>query len=110
MATNVNVLKRFTVLFSTYYSFYPAGASNWFRTCFAVLREINSESKSAIQITECQETTVEGEITRRSRVSLHLSNEKMRFQSSFILITFQLFFFACAISASVNVPTLDFGP
>ena len=49
--------------------------------------------------------------TRHSVLStLHLSNAKMRFQSSFMLITFQLFFFACAIYASVNVPTLDFGP
>ena len=40
----------------------------------------------------------------------HFSNAKIRFQSFFMLMTVQAFFFACAISASVNVPTLDFGP
>ena len=49
--------------------------------------------------------------TRHSVLSnLHFSNAKIRFQSFFMLITDQPFFFASAISASLNVPTLDFGP
>ena len=40
-----------------------------------------------------------------SLATLHCSNAKMRFQSFFMLITVQPFFFASAISASVNVPT-----
>ena len=34
----------------------------------------------------------------------------MRFQSSFMLMTIQPFFFASAIRASEKVPTLEFGP
>ena len=41
---------------------------------------------------------------------LHFSNAKIRFQSFFMLITDQLFFFAWAIRASLNMPILDFGP
>ena len=52
-----------------------------------------------------------GKVPHRSTlVTLHFSKAKMRFQSFFMLMTVQAFFFACAISASVNVPTLDFGP
>ena len=34
----------------------------------------------------------------------------MRFQSFFMLMTVQSFFFASAIRVSGSVPTLDFGP
>ena len=56
-------------------------------------------------------TTLHFPSTRHSVLSnLHCSNAKIRFQSFFMLITDQPFFFAWAISASLNVPTLDFGP
>lgn len=38
------------------------------------------------------------------------SNAKMRFQSFFMLMTTQPFFFASAISASEKVPIFDLGP
>ena len=39
-----------------------------------------------------------------------LSNENICFQSSFMLMTVQLFFFASAISASLNVPIFESAP
>jgi hypothetical protein len=39
-----------------------------------------------------------------------LSNENICFQSSFMLMTVQLFFFASAMSASLNVPIFDSAP
>ncbi len=43
--------------------------------------------------------------------SVHLfSGAKMVFQSSFMLMTVQSFFFASAISASLNVPIFDSAP
>lgn len=47
---------------------------------------------------------------RHVLIAYHLSNAKICFQSSFMLITVQFFFLASPMSASVNVPTLDFGP
>src|SRR4029434_2863362 len=41
--------------------------------------------------------------------TLHLSNAKMVFQSFFMLMTVQLFFFASSYSAWVKVPTLVLG-
>ena len=48
---------------------------------------------------------------RCGRLDAHFaSNGKMRLQSCFILITVQPFFFASAMSASLNLPIFDSAP
>ena len=47
--------------------------------------------------------------SRIKPVPRHFSNEKMAFQSFFMLMTVQLFFFASSYSAWVKVPTLVLG-
>jgi hypothetical protein len=46
----------------------------------------------------------------RGAVQGSASNEKIRFQSFFMLMTFQPCLFASAISESERVPTVDSGP
>jgi hypothetical protein len=43
-------------------------------------------------------------------ITIHFSGGKIVFQSSFMLTTVQLFFFASAISASLKVPIFDSAP
>jgi hypothetical protein len=50
-----------------------------------------------------------GKIPLNVRFASYFSNAKMRFQSSFMLITVQAFLVASASSVSENVPTLVFG-
>lgn len=46
----------------------------------------------------------------RDPVQCHFSNANIRFQSFFMLMTFQLRFFDSVMSSSENVPIFDFAP